>query len=127
MLCVGDVTPGQCELRMFGGSIRMAQKDDSLDILSRPTLQVGENQTGSIQVGDGAGAIAAQVNPRLLPDGRVWLQIETRYTGANNTQEVKVNCMVADGGTLIVRSQSEKAAKGESSEILYVLTVHVVK
>ena len=115
------------EVRMFGSSVRLAKKDDGLDILSQPRLQVGENQTGSIQIGDGAGAIAAQVNPRLLPDGRVWLQIEMRSTGANNSHEVKVNCMVADGGTLIVRGQTEKAAKGESSEILYVLTVHVVK
>jgi hypothetical protein len=114
------------EVRMFSGSIRQAKLDEGIDFLSRPMLQVAENQTGMVQVNNGNSTISVRVTPRLMPDGRILMRAETQY-GEPNAKPLPITDCIADGSTLIVRGQPVKMANGDASEMLYVLTVHVVK
>ena len=85
------------EVRMFNALLRQGKQDGTLEILSRPQLQVMDNQTGFVQVGqqypcpsqapDGKTGIemvpvglTTKVTPRFLPDGKVLLRIETIHT-----------------------------------------------
>jgi Flp pilus assembly secretin CpaC len=88
------------EHAMFYALLRQAKQDGMLEILSRPQIQVMDNQTGFVQVGsqhpcpiaaaDGKAAqvemipvgLSARVTPRVSPDGKVLLRVEMTYTSA---------------------------------------------
>jgi type II secretory pathway component GspD/PulD (secretin) len=89
------------ETSMFNGVIREGKRRECLDILSRPQIQVADNQTGFVQVGqkvpyavnigskaDGARqaityepvGVSMRVTPRINPDGKVLMRVEPTVT-----------------------------------------------
>src|SRR5262249_28239794 len=79
------------EFQMFAALLRHAKERGELDVLSRPQLQVCDNQTACVQVGQvlpivapaGTGAVTVEyvptghtlkTTPRLLPDGNLLIR-----------------------------------------------------
>ena len=130
------------EVRMFGVAIREAKARDGLEVLSRPQLQVSDNQTGFAQVGEENNGITARVTPRSGADGTpVLVRLETKITepgeavvvaGAGklpavNAQTTFTTAMVPVGGTFLVRVATGKKADGTATETLMLLTVSPVR
>lgn len=119
------------EVRMFGAAVRRAKEKADVEILSRPQLQLTDNQTGNVMTAGGESQVTARVTPRVMPDGKVLLRVEAQVTTpagvkGNNVQSVETTESVPDGGTVVVRGGKSKAAAGEARELLLVLTVHRV-
>lgn len=55
-----------------------AKGTNGIDILSRPQLQVLDNQTGYVQVGQEETGVTLRAKPRVAPDGGVLLRVEAK-------------------------------------------------
>jgi len=102
---VGEYGGPACELtdrerQMLHAMLRQGQQDGTVKFLSAPVMVVFDNQTGHAHVGgqypcptpaaDGKPArvemmpvgLQARVTPRVLPDGKVLVRVETTHTTA---------------------------------------------
>jgi type II secretory pathway component GspD/PulD (secretin) len=97
----GVLTLTPRELNVLNAQIRHGKARGVLDILSRPQVQVADNQTGFVQVGqqypymattkpDGKGGttqqieyfpvgVSMKVTPRFTPDGKVQMRVESSH------------------------------------------------
>ncbi len=119
------------EVHMFTNFIRLAKaRGDECDVLSRPQIQVTDNQTGHVRVGqdvpvavgDGktqfvATGVTFRATPRVTPDGRVLLRTEFQLTEQApgtvtvagqpvpvfNTQSVQMTAELKAGETVAFR------------------------
>jgi type II secretory pathway component GspD/PulD (secretin) len=91
------------EMHMFMQFIRWTkERGDTCDILSRPTMQVADNQTGYVQVGqqvpDVAGGkitfiptgLTFKATPRVTPEGRLLLRTNVQITEQGKPAPVMV-------------------------------------
>jgi type II secretory pathway component GspD/PulD (secretin) len=77
---------------MFNAFMREAKARGELDVFSRPTLAVGDNQTGSVQIGQALPLVGGpapvyvplgvtfRATPRVSPDGRILLRTEVQFS-----------------------------------------------
>ena len=95
------------EMHMFNGLMRAAKERSECDVLSRPQVQVADNQTGFVQVVDGNGVgITLRVTPRVKPDGSVLLRAEAQVAEAGpaaTTHAVQTTAELKPGETLVAR------------------------
>ncbi|MBN9122670.1 MAG: hypothetical protein J0I06_26575 [Planctomycetes bacterium] len=82
------------EARMLTAIVRGAKARGECEVLSRPTLQVGDNQTGFVQIGQNPPLVAAggekpahapfgitlRATPRVTPEGKLRLRTEAQIT-----------------------------------------------
>jgi type II secretory pathway component GspD/PulD (secretin) len=131
------------EARMLAAAVRREKERGQLEVLSRPTLTVADNQTGFVQTGDGTTGLTARLTPRVAADGgSVAVRVETQVAAANPTpvllgdgvrvrafdaQTIQAVESVPNGGTLVVRGPRSKTADGGATEVLLVLTIDRVK
>lgn len=120
------------ELRMVVAHIREAKQTGKVDVLSRPALQVADNQAGFVQVGNTENGISIRMTPRCQPDGKVLLRAEPQVRtatpgGSTHVETIQTSGSLADGETLVIRGPAGPGSDGEKAEVLYLLTVHVVK
>jgi type II secretory pathway component GspD/PulD (secretin) len=116
------------EVRMFTVHLREAKKAGRIEFLTRPTLQVIDNQTGVVQVGADAQVVTIRTTPRVLPDGKVLLRAESQVNspapaGGTHAESVQTTRLLADGGTMAFTTPGA----GGEHETLYLFTVRVVK
>jgi type II secretory pathway component GspD/PulD (secretin) len=116
------------EVRMFTVQLREAKKAGRIEFLTRPTLQILDNQTGVVQVGVDARVVTIRTTPRVLPGGKVLLRAVSQVNspapaGGTHAESVQTTRLLADGGTMAF---TFPGAGGEH-ETLYLFTVHVVK
>jgi hypothetical protein len=113
------------ETRMLNSAIRDGKQ---INILSRPQITTADNQTAYLKVGGGVN-FSAFITPRVMPDGGVLARIETGVKGSSGaTPEVQhATAKAQDGGTMVVRMAQSQAKDNETSELLLIMTVHVLK
>ncbi|MBY0457056.1 MAG: hypothetical protein K2V38_06950, partial [Gemmataceae bacterium] len=90
------------EIHMLTSLLRQAKAREEIDVLSQPRIQVTDNQTGYVQVGQdfpvqqaGAGAvvkagITLRVTPRFEPDSKSVL-LRAEYQSVRVSGQVEVN------------------------------------
>lgn len=91
------------EAHMLGELIRGAKGKGEIDVLSHPRMQVLDNQTGTVQVGNGDGGFTLRTTPRVAPDGRVQLRAEAQ---------------IAEGGRAATTHTTQTAAELKAGETL---------
>lgn len=94
------------ETHMFGELIRGAKGKSEIDVLSRPRLQVLDNQTGFVQVSNGDSGITFRATPRVMPDGRILLRAEAQIAEGGRTattHSVQTTAELKPGETLVAR------------------------
>lgn len=115
------------EVRMLTAAIRTAKAKGDIDVLSRPQVQVINNQTGFVEVGGGADTLKAHVTPRVLPEG-VQLRVDTQIKKVKGTGAQAIRAMetVPNDATLVMRGARTKTTDGVAREVLVVVTIHQV-
>jgi hypothetical protein len=108
------------ETQLLNATLRYAKGSDFLSCLSRPQLMVADNQTGFVEVGGASDKLITRVTPRIIPDGLL-VDVATRVEKPNEETDRRTTAKLPDGGTLVMRG-----AKTGESEILVILTVHVI-
>ncbi len=122
------------EVRMLIAAIGQAKRagGKGIDIMSRPTLTILDNQTGLFEVGSPNGpGLLARVTPRMVDDGKTLLRAETRLnvsvSGDGTTglvsHESRVTVTLEASGGLVVRSLVGAADDGRPCEVLWLITV----
>jgi hypothetical protein len=111
------------ETRMLNSAIR---KDKEVKILSRPQLLTCDNQTGVVSVGDMASSITLQLTPRVTPQGLL-ARIEAGVKKPDDFKTMQTTIKVVDGGTSVFRLPNPSGKEDVTTEMLAVITLHVVK
>ena len=133
-------TLSERETALFRAALRHAP---GREVLAEPQLRVRDNQTGYLQVGADVpfgprgeprpAGVGARVTPRLTPDGKVLLRLETQVSHLNRTptqgpaafpfneQTTQTTALLPAGETLVV-SLPVDGEDGKPATVLYVVT-----
>jgi hypothetical protein len=115
------------ETRMVNAAFRNKKE---IKILFRPQMTAADNQTGYLKVGgDLTNNYSVRITSRVMPEGGVLARIETSVKGSSGS-EVETQTTTAkthDGGTVVTRMTNVPAKEGEATEVLLIMTVHVVR
>ncbi|MBA4067243.1 MAG: hypothetical protein C0501_26755 [Isosphaera sp.] len=123
------------ERKVFDAQLRKAKGRDEVEILARPQIQVADNQTGFVQVGqdlpflnqgDAKAAepvqyrpvgVTLRVTPRVTPDGKVLMRVEPTVSSVSPNQIDLGNGVLAPVFNSQTMQATVLAADGETAVV----------
>jgi hypothetical protein len=112
---------------MLNAAIRNCKE---IKVLSRPQITTVDNQSAYVKVGgDPTHVFSARITSRVMPEGGVLTRIEAGVKGSSESapEMVHTTAKTRDGGTIVVRMANSPGKESEKSEILSIMTLHVVR
>jgi type II secretory pathway component GspD/PulD (secretin) len=136
----GELGMGECkvwelsprEMTLLNAVVRREQAAGVAEVLSRPQLQVSDNQTGHVRVGNDTSGVSASVTPRISPTGPMLVRVdlsvsEPTTNGRAVSASMQSTALISKGATMLLRGGKSKSADGVERELFVVLTPHQVQ
>ena len=117
------------EVTLLNAAVR---RDSGVEVYSRPTLMVVDNQTAHVQVGTAECGVKASVTPRITPAGPMLVRVDVQLSeptpnGGSSVATSQSTALISRGATMLLRGGKSKSADGVERELFVVLTPHQVQ
>lgn len=111
------------ETRMMNVALRNTRE---IKTLSQPQIIMADNQPGLIDIGGQTFGYTLRLTPRVTPQGLL-ARIETGVKSPGGLNTIQTTLKSTDGGTTVFRLPNLPGKEDEKTEVLVVMTLHVVK